>query len=325
METSSKKTQEITHSLFWGTLILLIGATLLGVNLGYVNAGVWENLMKLWPVLLIIWGLNIVFRHTYLQFFSYLSPLLLIGAFAYAVTTAPYTDSSGDFIFPGIFFNDSQITNAADYNYKFADDKKNPEVKSVDVKLELGASKLELGPAPPETFAIVDISSNAGSPNVTFKLEGSVLKLYGASASSRNIRHSKDDWTVTLPPNYPTAIDVDSGAADCKLDLRQFNLTSLSVDAGASSLTLSLPAPAATYTVSVSSGASSIKFKLPTGAPIQIRSDSAVTSANFKGAGLVKDGDYWRSAGFDPSKPFVDVEVSAGASSLNLSFEEPAA
>ncbi len=57
----SKRKQE---SLFWGIVLLLIGAVFLISNLG-VDIDVWEVLGDYWPVILIAIGAKNIWQHYY--------------------------------------------------------------------------------------------------------------------------------------------------------------------------------------------------------------------------------------------------------------------
>lgn len=69
----------------WGVLLILIGGTLLATNLDYLSSWVWWDLLRLWPVLLIAIGINLMFRKSRFRPLSYLSALLLLATFAYVV------------------------------------------------------------------------------------------------------------------------------------------------------------------------------------------------------------------------------------------------
>lgn len=318
---TSKKTPEIVNSLFWGTFVLLIGATLLGINLGYLSASIWDSLIKLWPILLIVWGLNIVFRHTYLQVLSYLSPLVLIAAFAYATTMTPSSEDNGKWYAPVFHIGDTR-SNVTPNDYKF-EYKKDPNVTSTELDLKLGGSDVEVAASPSDGFAEVLVTTNVGEPKVKFSAEGSVLKIDGqAPRSIGRIVNHKDDWTIHLPPGLPTKVTVDAGAADCKLDFSQIKLISLKVDSGASDIDVTMQAPPPEGSkVEIDSGASDIGLTVPKDSPLKVKVDSAAVSSNFKAIGLVKKGGFWYSANYLAGKPAIEVNIDAGAADISINYK----
>lgn len=323
METqmTSRKTSDIVCSLFWGTFVLLIGATLLGINLGYLSANIWDSLIKLWPILLIVWGMNIVLRHTFLQVLSYLSPLVLIAAFAYATTMTPSSEDNGRWYAPLIHIGDGR-SNVTPNDYKF-EYKKDPNVTSTELDLKLGGSDVEVSASPSDGFAEVLVTSNVGQPNVKFSAEGSVLKIDGqAPRSIGRIVNHKDAWTVRLPPGLPTKIRLEAGAADCELDFSHIPLTSLAVKSGASDINITLQAPPPEgCKVQVDAGACDINLAIPAGVPLKLKAESAAISSNFKEIGLIKRDGYWYSEGYLAGKPAIEISVKSGASDVSISYK----
>ena len=69
----------------WGITLILIGLVFLANNLGGLSWWVWYDLMRLWPVLLIVIGLEIIVKRSKLQVLGYLSSILVIATFAYVI------------------------------------------------------------------------------------------------------------------------------------------------------------------------------------------------------------------------------------------------
>jgi|GEM_PF-812399 len=319
--TRPHKKGDIVNSLFWGTLILLIGVTLLGVNTGYLSSDVWVNVWRLWPVLLIVWGLNIILRNTSLQFISYLSPVILILAFTYAATWAPVEDESGGWHLPayiGLSEPDSRTMTEYSHDYQRTDD-----VHSLNVEFDLGAASLDVVSSSEDAFIGVEINSNTGEPTVNFELDGSELKMYAASP-----RHTsrwgnfKEEWDVRLPSGVPLSFNLDAGASSCDLDLEDMLLSHLDIDAGAVAIDAFLPAPDVEgYTVNIDLGASDLNLGFPKNTPVRIRFDGGLSSTNFKKAGFKKIDGYWCSKAYEPGVPFADVNITSGVASIDVTFD----
>ncbi len=315
------KKGDIVNSLFWGTLILLTGVTLLGVNTGYVSGHVWGNLWKLWPVLLIVWGLNIILRNTSLQFLSYLSPLILILAFAYAAWWAPIEGDNGGWHFPKyIGLSRPESREVQDYSFKYS---RSEEIHDVDVELDLGAARLSVEPSNEDAFVNVLLKTNIGEPTVNFELEGNTLKAYAASPRGGiTWGDYTQEWHILLPAATPVSLNLDVGASDCELDLADMLLTYLEIDAGAAALTLNLPAPDVEgYAVDLDVGASDLNLTFPEGAPVRIDFDGGLSSTNFGRAGLKKDDGFWYSEAYKAGTPFADLSITSGVASVDLAFE----
>jgi hypothetical protein len=325
MVHESKRDSHNINSLFWGTLILLIGATWLGINIGLIEPGTWKILVKMWPALLIIWGFNIIIARTVLRVLAYLTPLVLVAAFGYAVFYAPVEDDGALFtLFPvplSIFHDgDSHVGELAEYKYAL-DDLTGAE--SIEVQLGMGAAELDVAVAEPGT-ASVEVRSNVGEPEVNLAVEGNKLVLHGKSPRMRSIiGNIKQEWKVALPPGLPLSFSLDAGASDGSIDLRGTLLKAVDIESGAVDLDLWLPQPDERgYEVNVESGASDLKLRFPANAPVRINADMALVSTNFKDAGLTKSDGYWVSPAYAPGVPFAEVKVSAGAASVSVHFKD---
>jgi len=319
--TRPHKKGDIVNSLFWGTLILLIGVTLLGVNTGYLSSDVWGNVLQLWPVLLIVWGLNIILRNTSLQFISYLSPVILILAFTYAATWAPVDNESGGWHLPkyiGLSGPDSQAMTEYTHDYERTED-----VHALNVEFDLGAASLDVIPASEDAFIEVEIKANTGEPTVNFEMDGNTLNMYAASPSHPGKwGNFKEEWDVRLPVGIPLSLNLDVGASACELNLEDMLLTHLDIDAGAAAVDASLPAPDVEgYAVKIDLGASDLDLSFPEGTPLRIKAESALSATNFKKAGLQKTDGYWCSEAYEAGTPFVDLSITSGVASIDVTFD----
>jgi len=80
MEQDTKPKHRYRRSYFGPILLITVGILFLGNNLGVIPGGGWGVLLKLWPVLLIIAGLDDLIRRQGIAW-----PILLIGAGAFTL------------------------------------------------------------------------------------------------------------------------------------------------------------------------------------------------------------------------------------------------
>ncbi len=107
---------------FVGPLLLItIGLILLSNKLGLLQWVSWGSLWQFWPVILILWGIEILARHTesdVIYFMAvFLSILLIIVTVFLASNGYPPADKTGDNL-RGIIFNNG---NFEDKEFNFAD------------------------------------------------------------------------------------------------------------------------------------------------------------------------------------------------------------
>lgn len=72
-------------SIIWGLALIAAGALLLANNLGLLPANVWRVLSSLWPVLIILLGLQVLARATRSAIFWVLAVILVIATVVFAI------------------------------------------------------------------------------------------------------------------------------------------------------------------------------------------------------------------------------------------------
>ncbi|MEA1964768.1 MAG: DUF5668 domain-containing protein [Candidatus Aerophobetes bacterium] len=74
-----------TKSFLKGLIVILIGLILLANNFGILSWGIWCHLIRLWPIILIAVGLDLILRTTSLSYLRILPLLLIIAVICLAV------------------------------------------------------------------------------------------------------------------------------------------------------------------------------------------------------------------------------------------------
>jgi len=78
-----------------GLIIILIGLILLANNFGILPWGIWYYLIRLWPLVLIAIGIDLILKGTSLSFLRIIPPLLVIAAIC--LTVYFYQNQEGKF------------------------------------------------------------------------------------------------------------------------------------------------------------------------------------------------------------------------------------
>ena len=107
---------------FVGPLLLItMGFILLFNKMGLIHWGSWGSLWHYWPVILILWGIEILARHTESDVVYFMAVficiLVIIGTVMLASNGYPPADKNGDELRKTIFIN----RNFEDKDFNFAD------------------------------------------------------------------------------------------------------------------------------------------------------------------------------------------------------------
>lgn len=130
-----------------------------------------------------------------------------------------------------------------------------------------------------------------------------------------------DRLMLDLAEGIPWTIDLNTGAADANLDLTDLTLKELTVDAGASSLDLTVGSSVANGVarVVIKGGAGSYTLRLPQDLDITLSIDTGLSSTNVDDD-FQKSGDVWRHTGTG-SGGELTVDIDAGVSSIDVELQ----
>lgn len=291
--------------IFWGLLILFAGVILLGISLGWWGENVWQSLLLLWPVIIVLIGVRMIFGDSPL---SVILLILLFGAsFAFALNVNGVQDR---------IYGKDKITMRSD---AFSA----PILENVDkarIDLNIGAAQIEISGADSQkllegkfinNYPLTINNSKSGSTQTTSITE---------NISSRSFRTLNKDRELQLNIKEGLPIDllIKSGASSANLDLRNINLVNLNIDTGASKNEVRFGEKVDKIKVMVNAGASSFKFLVPKGFALSVQSDSGLSSFDFKGLSLKKEGRTYTSDDFGTNQKQIEFSIKTGVSSIEL-------
>ena len=124
------------------------------------------------------------------------------------------------------------------------------------------------------------------------------------------------NWDVSLNPDVPLELDLDSGADQAEIDLRDLRVTTLSLDIGASATRLVLPARGR-LTADVDIGAASMDVTVPPGVAARIKIDHGASDVKVDPR-FPRVGGVYKSPEFESAANAVDLDIDAGAAQIKI-------
>jgi len=321
-----------------GAILVCIGAIFLLNNFGYIDFH-WMNVLHLWPIFLIMGGVNLVFAGNRTIWATVLKLGVVILGF-------------GLLMF-GHFDNYRFWPNH--YNFRYNDDKNDDDddddsdsTSSVGhgvVKVS-GSSVFNKEYAPDAKLARLNISGGGttytlnDTTNQLFKAEtkefyGSKYEFTSSKTDSMYVinLHLRNDkgWhidsdedkdkanraDIKLNPNPVWDVNVETGATKLNFDLSKFKIKNLTLKGGAASFDVKLGSPLATTNVEVATGVSEVKINVPKDAACSIRTNSGLSSSDFDGFDK-KDDNRYETPGFDAAKNKIYIHMTGGVSDFKV-------
>ena len=295
-----------------GILLILAGTFLLLNTLDVVDVSLWENLLVFWPVFLIAIGIEKIFSASEnLKPLAYVSPLLIVATFAYAVVAGPAGESS---------WGDSG-TQSDTMEWQTSG---GPSVRQLAVNVGFGGGRLVVGGGTTEGNLVEGRFLHRGyKPVIKSQQEGNTLRVKFDQSSRRRGHISigsrdRERWNLRLCDSIPVDLSIEAGGAMVRLDLADVTVEKFTLSTGAADVDLVLGAKSPKVECNVDCGAASIDVTIPVGAGLRLTRSIALSSLSTGGIELVEQGDYRQTPDFDSKAVQITMRLEAGVSSLRI-------
>src|SRR2546421_7774541 len=240
-----------SRGLLFPLVLIAIGVLVLLANLGVLSSQALQRLADLWPLLLVIVGLQLILNHTLPRQQATgiglaATALIVVAAVIYAAL-APSTafgtqHASSSEPIGGL------SAGILELNYSAAS--VNIQSRALGDNLYHAGIEYPAGENPPT----VAVDHQTGTVTISENANFGSFHLFGSS--NRKL-------TVTLSTRIPWTIRISGGASGLQMDLRELQLTNLEINGGASSVDGHLGKPKGTLAVNISGGASNVSLPIP--------------------------------------------------------------
>jgi hypothetical protein len=132
-----------------------------------------------------------------------------------------------------------------------------------------------------------------------------------------NWGHAPLDWSIGLSRRVRLHLEVDSGASRADLELSDLSVEELVVSSGASETSITVPAKGRT-SARVKAGAASVRVRVPERTAARIVSRGGLASTKVDEVRFPRSGSEYRSSDFDEAEDRVDLDIEAGAASVEV-------
>lgn len=313
-------------NIFWGIVLVTIGVifALRNFDIFFFN---WRGLFRLWPLIFVFWGIAI------LPVKSMIKGILSIATIAIAIIILATNPGPKYFWFdnwPDEFsyeydYDRDQDEDEDDYDtYKdypweehFIDEEYDIKTESASLNIDAVAGSFEI--------------KNTCSKLFEFKSEGNigpynVLTLQGDERTTIDIEHKQrirrsgdvtNNVWLALNPDPIWKFDVDVGAADLEMDLSPFKVEKIDMDGGAADIDLKLGDKYNLTRVSIDAGAADIRILVPYESAVEIQTTTILASKDFDGFDKIKNGLY-QTPNFSNTANQIFIDVDAAISGLKV-------
>ena len=290
-----------TPSLLLPLLLITAGAALLLQQTGMYTIP-WGHIARLWPLLLVLFGLEALFR-------ALKAPALVASSAALVITLV------GGLIFEPILYP-AQNPGQVSYLYQ------GNGAETAELYLQASAATVTVDTELNEGMIAVDISDPEGVDDISTQEERSDNTLIVRVNNQRtrvNVplvdEETTAQWRTHIAADAPSTLVVETGAGKIDVDMSEAALSGLNLHTGVGSMNVELPA--GDYSADLSCGVGKIVLTLPENAAVRIYADSGLGNTTANSHYQLVDG-YYVSAAFSESAPFATITISTGIGSIVL-------
>jgi hypothetical protein len=264
--------------------------------------GVWALILRLWPVLIIAFGLDLMFGRRSLigaALALVIVIAILAGALVLMGTGAPASTEEIYWL---------------------------PEVKveQVDVTLGPAAGALSvsaLEDSPALASGAIPLQSGEGIDK-RFTADNGVgvmsIRTQGFSAFYPSFGKPDAGWNVKLTPSFPLTLRVEMGVGDAALDLSNLKLKSLVAKMAVGKLHVTLPNTR--FKGQIETAVGQLIIVVPQGAGVRIEADTAVTSVRMPEGYEEDEDDIYLSPNYDQAETRIELKVNQAVGSLVIEY-----
>jgi hypothetical protein len=301
--------------LFEGLSTITFGLIFLGQMVGYLGWDVWLNILRLWPLLIISLGLELVGKGLKSEWVRALGSIVVIGGLAYgALAMTPTT--GWPLTFAGVGESEPFSLSAAE----------EPAVTEGAARIEGGVGVLTVqagsslvtadGRSPFEPVFDVDVSGRAADARI-----GLGEHVWGPLESDTQL-------DVTLSDDVVWDLDIAAGVTRYDLDLRDLPVSRLQLEAGVSDGTLTLgdsddadiDGP---VSVEIEAGVSALTIRVPEGDRVYVEMNTGLSGMTVRGDWDRVDGEdrtIYESDRFSEDGAYWDISIEAGIGGITIEY-----
>ncbi|MBA1334472.1 MAG: hypothetical protein HPY66_2321 [Firmicutes bacterium] len=282
-----------------GIILIAIGVIWMLNNLGYSTWFLWEGLFKLWPLILVIVGISVIFRGkgyiitiAWLLFFA---SILGYGILGYNVTRietvrTPHVVMDAK---PGTSNGKLSITlDAGNFTFNSED-----------------SSLLRAYIPDPDVSRSVDFTGNNSTAVIDIK-------------QTRKVGFPREGKTYNyefgLNKNLSWEIDVNTGAMNGVIDLSDLDVSRLDLNMGAGNIKVSFGDISRHCEADLNSGASNIHLVIPEGVGTRIKFDGVIKNSNLNALNWEKSERYYTSPNYSTADKKLDIDLNMGVGRLTI-------
>lgn len=293
----------------FGIFLLGLGAIWLMANLGFLSFNIFGALFKLWPLIFVVIGVNLIFRESGiirgLTWLAFLIILILYSTFGNVSTPR----------FNGNWTFNTNSEGATQH----VEEPMRTGLKSGSLKVDAGAVQIDVQDES-DKLIIADADKDAIKYDIDYNGSGDKVDIDVNNKFQKVIGSTRNKLDLKLNKQVAWDLKMDLGASNGNMDLSELRINRLEFDAGAVNYNIKLGGNVPVTEVKMDSGASNFEFDIPKDVGVKVRLDGALNNTNFAELGWSKNGSYYESPNYSNAKSKININADIGVSKFKVNY-----
>jgi len=277
-----------------GIIFIGLGSAALLYNMGELDGYYFYDLLRLWPILLVAIGIEMIARRSAAPALAYLSPMLVIGAFLYAGYIG--NDGWDNDPFSDEWYDDesSLVTNTRTFSLDEPVDEARYYIDLHNGTLDLESGGHGLG---------------RGTFRMAGKLRSSISETDGKAIvrirQSGSSRHSEAQFDVFLAEDLPLTLDLKGNDCKFNVDCKKLSVRQLYLELSDGDAVVTLGKALKSVLANLRTGDASVRIRIPKSAGLRLEGTAPPRDADFGPFKLLRVDGRLETLNFDAA----DVRV----------------
>lgn len=287
------------RSLFWPGALILVGVIALLVTTGLINGDRLVAVVALWPLILVVVGLELIVRRSVRGAAADVAALLVIvlaiAAVVGYVVAAPAPPGSSTLDLTGAM----------------------GELPSASVEIDVGSAEVTMKEGAGSDLFRLHITYAGDQPEVSYETTNGNLQIAQKRTTFFGFRAQRFVMTLQVNPHVPWTITENTGASSDTFDLAHTRVNGIAVDSGAAKEDITLGPPHGVVAITLNAGAVTAHLHRPVGTKVAAEVSGGAVSLDVDGhrSGAVGRVGYTSS---ELGSDYYRIGVSGGACTVTL-------
>lgn len=290
-----------SKNLLIGIVLIFLGAFWMLDNMGLIHWSIWSVLSQLWPLILIVVGVNIIFSKVkYIRLITWGIFFILFIVFG--------------------LYQQLQYGNEAFLNGKqdFILEKR-AETKQGELNLQLGGGNLDLNGT--DDKLLKAYIPNPGVQNkVKFENENENVVIDFEQRKEMIKIGTRKTYNYKFHLNKDIVWDLKGqvGAVNGTFDLSELYINKIDLDVGAANMKIIMGDRAIASELDINGGATNIDFIVPENVGVRVNMEGVLKDTNLDNLGWNKIDNYYLSPNYEKADRRIDIDIDLAIGRFNV-------